>query len=224
MTWYIVGIVIGSIVILSGLIFLIILTLKNRQFKQMLKRIGQKAEEQVNADIKVWAKHTNNIFIPAALYSYNENKVFEVDSILVTSRALIVIEIKSIKGGVRGDANSDQWQKVVGDAVYGIKNPIQQNDRHIDHIVNMTNIKVPTISLIVYSNRTAFLDVKNVPSHAVVIRHSQLFEILDKIEESLPEKMNDYDRKTVAGTIKSFRTNKKADINLHKNITEKGRA
>jgi len=41
------------------------------------------------------------------VYKYNENKVFEVDSILVTKEVIIVVEIKSINGGIKGDANDD---------------------------------------------------------------------------------------------------------------------
>lgn len=224
MAWYYVGMAIGSLTILTGLAFLIYFSIKNREFKKMLKMIGQKAEDQINGDIKVWAKKTKNHFIPAGLYAYNENKVFEVDSIIVTSRALIVVEIKSIKGGIRGDAKSQYWEKVLGEQAHQISNPIIQNDKHIEHIVEMTKIKVPTISLVVYSNRTSFIDVSNVPSHAVVIRHATLFDVLDKIEASLPEKLNDYDKKMVVGKIKAFKTNKRADVQLHKNITEKGRA
>lgn len=223
MAWYYVGIAFGSLIIVLGLAWAIYKSIKNREFKRMLKRIGQKAEEQINADIKVWAKKTKNTFLPASLYAYNQNMVFETDGILITSKALIVVEIKSVKGGIRGDAKAQTWEKLMGENVHTISNPIIQNEKHIEHIVDMTKIKVPTISLIIYSNRANFLDISNIPSHVVVARHANLFEMLDKIEDALPVKMNDYEMKTLVGKIKSFRTNKKADIDLHNSITRKGK-
>jgi hypothetical protein len=39
----------------------------------------------------------------ASLYK-NKHKIFEVDSILITNKCLIVVEIKSIRGKVLGNA------------------------------------------------------------------------------------------------------------------------
>lgn len=220
---YIIGITFGSLALLVGLVILIIYEIKNRSFKNTIKRIGQTAEDQINGDLKVWARHTKNLFIPNNLYSYNKNMVFEVDSILVTSKALIVIEIKSINGGVRGKAEDQKWTKVLGEVTHEITNPIIQNEKHIEHLIKMTNIKVPTISLIVYSDRAEFLDVKNTPGHVVVIRHAKLFETLDTIMDSLPEKLNSDKMQAIVNSIKAHRATDKPSIKLHKDITQKGR-
>lgn len=222
MTAYIIGITFGAIALLIGTVFLVIYIVKNHSFKKKIKIIGQTAENQINSDLKVWARHTKNLFIPNNLYSYGKNMVFEVDSILVTNKALIVIEIKSINGGIRGKAEDAKWTKVLGEVAHNISNPIIQNERHIEHIIKMTNIKVPTISLIVYSDRAEFIDVKNSPGHVVVIRHAKLFETLDSILDSLPEKLNQDKMQAIVNAIKAHRANDRSSIQLHKNITQKG--
>ncbi|NQZ66207.1 MAG: NERD domain-containing protein [Mycoplasmatales bacterium] len=191
---------------------------------KMIRKIGESAEISINNDIKVWAKHTKNKFIPSAIFKYGHDKVFEVDSIIITDRALIVVEVKSIKGGIEGDATKLQWEKVLGDKRFLIINPIIQNDKHIKHIVKMTNSRIPTISLIVYSNRANYLKINNVPPHALVIKHADIFDTLDEINKLLNPVLTDMDIRKIYANIKSFKAVKKADIKLHKSITnQKGR-
>ena len=223
MVMYILGMSIGGIVLLIGAVFLILYIVKNSSYKRMIRRIGQKAEDQINGDIKLWAKQTKNLFIPSNLYSYDNNKVFEVDSVLVTDKALIVVEIKSINGGIKGDANQTHWTKVLGDQSFEIGNPIAQNERHIEHIIKMTRIKVPTISLIVYSDRAEFIDVTNKPGHVMVIRHAKLFETLDAISDALPVRLDIDKKQAIVNAIKAYRANDNKSVNLHKSITQKGR-
>lgn len=220
MIGYIIGIILGSIAIVIAMVFLIMYLAKNRSFKKAIKVIGQKAEDTINNDIKIYSKHTNNKFIPASLYKYNNNKVFEVDSVLITERALIVIEIKSIKGVIEGDAKAQTWIKKLGDKTFDITNPITQNQKHIDHIVKMSGKKVPTISLIIFSNKANYINVTNQPSHVVITRHSDLFETLDEINNSLPITLDQDDMKDVFNRIKKYRTDSFKDKQLHKRITE----
>lgn len=222
MTKYIVGMIVGGIVITIGIGFWIWYAVKNHNFKKSIQRIGQSAEEQINADIKVWAKKTKNKFLPASLYAYDENKVFEVDSILLTDKALIIVEIKSIKGEIIGNSIDQYWIKKLGEEKYKITNPITQNDKHIEHIVRMTDIKIPTISLIIFSDRAKSLKITGTPTYAAVIRHSELFETLDEINIELPKKLSDDDMNQVISSIKKYRANDKKNIALHKRITRGG--
>ena len=219
MAGYILGITIGTITIFFGLVLLFMWLFNKRSTNKLIKKIGTAAEVKINADLKIWAKHTNNRFIPNSIYSYGENKVFEVDSILITSKALIVIEVKSIKGGIEGDALNPTWNKVLGTVRHDITNPVTQNDKHIDHIVKMTQLKIPTVSLIIYSNRAQYIKVENIPSHTVVTKHSELFDVLDEINISLEQVLNEDEVKDIWTNIKSFRTTKSKDVKLHRRIT-----
>lgn len=213
----------GSIVIVFFLALAIVHFVRDNKHKNKIRDIGRSAEIKINDDIKVWAKHTGNLFMPSTLFSYGQNKVFEVDSILVTSKALIVVEIKSIKGDIEGEANSLEWDKKLGEDTFKIRNPIIQNEKHIDHIVRMTAVKVPTISLIIFSNRANSLKASNIPAHALVIRHAELFDTLDEIEKTLPESLNDYEKESIITILKKNQAKKMKDKLLHKRITRKGR-
>lgn len=222
MTGYIIGITLGSMSVSVFIYFFIKDLWKKKSLRTLVKDIGRTAEEKINSDISIWAKHTNNKFIKSSIYKYANNMVFEADSVLITKQAIIVIEIKSIKGKVIGSANDDHWKKVTENSEYNITNAIKQNDKHIKHIVNMTNFKLPIISLIIFSNRTSLVEIQDIPLHALITKHVELYSTLDKIAGSLPSRLTDIEVKNVYKTISSFKTNKKEDIFLHKRITEGG--
>ncbi len=219
MTGLYVGMGLGSTAIIFFLLIVGYFWHKNRSLKKLTRKLGQSAEVIINNDIATWAKHTKNKFLKASLYQYDINKVFEADGILVTDKGLIVVEIKSIKGEIHGSAKNPFWTKQMGQKQHRTSNPIIQNDKHIEHIMKMTNIKVPIVSLIIYSNRTESIKITDKPEHVVLIRHSELFNSLDKINSVLESKLTDYHVKKLYNKIKSFRTNSSKDIKLHKIIT-----
>jgi len=82
----------------------------------------------------------------------------------------------------------------------------------------MTGLKLPIVSLIIYSNKAKFIDVSNRPSHVMVIKHADVFEELDKLTIALSPIMAEDDIKRVATKIKSFKSSKDG-VKLHKRIT-----
>ena len=216
---FIFGATFGSIIIAAAIGFFFYTYYKKRSLKKLIKELGQKAEDKINRDLKIWAKHTKNKFIDASLYSYNQNKVFEVDSILITSQAVIVVEIKSINGGIKGSAEDVQWQKVLGEKRHSISNPVIQNQKHIDHILKMLKTKLPVISLIIFSNKAKFIDVTGTKTHVAITKHADMYDVLDNITSKLPIAFSETEFKNVYAQIKSFRTTSKEDIDLHKSIT-----
>ncbi|MCK5807247.1 MAG: NERD domain-containing protein [Mycoplasmataceae bacterium] len=223
MTGYISGIVIGTLLMISLIALAIFFYIKGASHNKKIRKIGQSAEDKINGDIKTWAKHTKNIFIPATIFKYGKNKVFEVDSIIVTNQTVIVVEIKSINGGIEGKGSDLKWTKVLGNARHEITNPVIQNQKHIDHIIKMIETKTPIVSLVVYSNRADYLRVSDIPSHAVVIKHSNLFNTLDQIIASIDSIYSNDKIIDIAKLIKTYKATKKEDIQLHKNITRGGR-
>ena len=219
---FVIGTTLGSIFIAIIFVIFLYFSFKKKSLNKLIKKIGSKTEDKVNNDLKIWSKHTGNKFIGSSIFHYDKNKVFENDSILITKEAIIVVEIKSINGGIKGDANDDSWTKILGEKYFKITNSIAQNEKHINHIIKMIDLKVPMISLIIYSNKTKFIDIKNIPDHVLIIRHADLFETLDKISINLTQKLSDDNIKIIFNKIKSFIAKRKG-VNLHKKITTKKR-
>ncbi len=221
-TGYVVGMSIGTVLITACLVFLLYFIIKNRIYYKLLKRLGVIAEQAINSDISLWARHTRNKFIPGALFHYGNNNFFEVDSILLTDRALIVIETKSIKGGIRGSANDTTWTKVLDKTNQPIKNVVHKNDLKINHLKNFLNIKIPTISLIVFSNKATFIDLTDLPSHVVVTKHTDIFHTLDEINKSLEPKIDKEMKRKIIRKLKAHITYNSREKVLNEQSLTKG--
>ena len=96
-----------------------------------------------------------------------------------------------------------------------IKSPIMQNNKHIDHIVKMTNIKLPTVSLIIFDSISCKeVNINNVPSHAIVIRSNELNQTLEGIMTALIPKISKNEIETMLEKLKEHQTNDKKDKEL----------
>lgn len=208
---YIAGMIVGSILIAFAIGYFVFFIIKGRVYRQLLKRVGVIAEQTINDDISLWSRHTHNKFFKTPLFRYGNDKIFNVDSILLTDKALIVIEIKSIKGGVRGSAKDFQWTKVVENNQFPLPNIILQNDEKITQIRNILGLKVPMISLIVFSNKATFIDLTDLPSYVVVTKHTDIFNTLDQINLSLTSVINKDLKRKIVRKLKNYITNRSKD-------------
>ncbi len=213
------------------------LFVKNRVYNKLIKRVGVIAEQAINSDISLWARYTRNKFIPSSLFRYQQNNesnqkngenyqtnFFEVDSLVLTDRALIVVEIKSIKGGIRGSAKDQMWTKIADKSTFSIKNAVLENDQHIKHIRSMLSERIPMISLIVFSNKATFIDLTDLPSHVVVTKHTDIFNTLDEINHSLEPTIDKETKRKIIRKLKAHITNKSRDWIMHEQIMIKGQA
>ncbi|MCR8613225.1 MAG: NERD domain-containing protein [Mycoplasma sp.] len=184
------GISLGSIAILITLFSIIVFYYKKNKEKNELLKIGKDAELAIGADLKAWAKKQNFQYIKSNLFKYDKNKFYEVDGILFTSFAILIVEIKSISGNIIGNGNDLQLKKIIGKNEHKINNPILQNEKHIKHFQKMTNTKLPILSLIIFSNRANYVKIKDYKQHVIVTVHRTLYQILNSVHSALPNKIS----------------------------------
>ncbi|MGL4252269.1 MAG: nuclease-related domain-containing protein [Metamycoplasmataceae bacterium] len=195
MTWedikYLIGISLSLFLILILIIVsLVIFFKKKKTTESYTDKLGKDAEIKVNNIIQGWASKNNAHFIPSSMFKYDKNKIFEVDGILISARALIIVEVKNISGIIEGKGVEKTWFKVMGTKRHPINNPIIQNDKHIEHILAITKLKVPMLSLIIFDSRTEKLRITDIPSHVLVIKVEDIESSLDLINDQLMPKIN----------------------------------
>lgn len=216
MAGYIIGVSISTLIILSifGL-WIYYWIKKNKKDNELVKK-GKMTEKLVNEKLSLWANINDSLHIPSTMFKYDKNKIFEVDSILLTTRALICIEVKNINANkIYGAGNEKEWVKVVGPNKFMIKSPIMQNDKHIDHIVKMTNIKMPIVSLIIFDSLSCKeLEIKDIPSHVLVIRSNELDSTLEGISASLIPKISKNEIERMYEKLVEHQTMDKKDQDL----------
>lgn len=216
----IIFITLGLLISISIFFTILIIKLKyGKKFKN-IEKIGHEAEIKINNKLSLWAKENNSIFIPNSLYKYNTNKIFEVDGILLTSRAIIIVEIKSMNGIIKGNTQESQWLKILGSQEHQFKSPVLQNQKHIDHILDMLNGKFPILSLIIFSNRVEKLDIKNELSHVLVIREEEIDQWLFNVQKDIEPKMNFSTLEAINKNLTSYISNSKTDYLLLKSFAE----
>ena len=216
MTGYIVGVVISSILIVNVFVLWLILWIRKNNKDNELAKKGKMTEQAINEKLSLWANVNDALYIPSSMFKYDGNKIFEVDGILLTTRALICIEVKNINGTkIYGSGNEKEWVKVIGENKHMIKSPILQNDKHIDHIIKMTNIKMPIVSLIIFDSASCKeLEISNIPSHVVVIRSNELDSTLEGIISMLIPKISKNEIENMYQKLIDHQSNDKKDKEL----------
>jgi len=131
----------------------------------------------------------------------------QIDNMLITQKALYVVEVKNYKGMIFGTPKNKDWTVTVkhvnrkksrsGKTYYRTHiskhkfyNPIKQNKTHINKILNLTNIGdcIPIINIVVFGKRAILKDVTPTPD-AYVITQRVLRNLILSIEESISAKI-----------------------------------
>ncbi|WP_051599921.1 nuclease-related domain-containing protein [Mycoplasma elephantis] len=174
------GIIIGSIITFIIITLLFTFAIVKRKNITSRRKKGILAEKRINKFMGNYASKHNLTFIPSNVYAYeinNEKKYFEVDGILIGDDLMIVIEVKSINGTIYGDAN-DSKLNVKNSISYTIKNPIIQNDIHIEHLEKIIDDSFPIFSMIILCDITRE-NIKFKPDHVILTKETKLQEDLD---------------------------------------------
>ncbi len=216
MNLYIVGVVISFIIMFAILGVILFFWFKRKSEENEMTKKGKMTEMMINEKINLWSNINDALYVPSSMYKYDKNKIFEVDGILLTTRALICIEVKNINATrIYGSGNEKEWVKELGNNKYMIKSPIMQNNKHIDHIVKMTNMKLPTVSLIVFDSISCKqIDINNIPSHVIITKSNEINQTLEAIMSALIPKISKNEIEKMFEKLKEHQTNDKKDKEL----------
>ncbi len=216
MVGYILGVIFSSLIMVAIFVLWLVFWIKRNYRQNELSKKGLMTEQAVNEKLSLWANINDALYIPSSMFKYDKNKIFEVDGILLTTRALICVEVKNINAQkIYGSGNEKEWVKVLGQNKHMIKSPIMQNDKHIDHIVKMTNIKMPIVSLIIFDGLACKeLEIENVPGHVLVRRTNEIDTTLESIKSMLIPKIPKSEIEKMYEKLMEFKTDDKKDKEL----------
>ena len=128
------------------------------------------------------ARFLFNCYLPR-----EHNETTEIDVILLTMNGIFVFESKNYSGWIFGNEKASTWTQTlaVGRGKPAEKehfyNPIRQNELHISCLKKMLGDKIPMHSIVVFSERCTFKDLKIESSAAQVIKRDNLCKVVDKI-------------------------------------------
>lgn len=164
----------------------------------------------------------------------------QIDNMLLTQKALYVIEVKNYKGHIFGSEEQLNWtmtikhvnkRKSKNGKVYKkttitkhqFYNPLKQNKTHINKIKNLTNIhdEIPVINIVVFGKQALIRDITH--SNTVYVLHqSELRKTIESIELQLPNIIPPENQVEIVDTLFDINIIDKSRRKQHvKNLQEK---
>ncbi len=156
----------------------------------------------------------------------------QVDNLLVTKKAVYVIEVKNYAGRIYGGQYQDQWYQTIrydnkrrgsGGRNYtkthiaknAFFNPIKQNQIHVNAIRNNIQSiqKLPFINIVVFMNRGDLSNVEIKDTTSFVVNRIKLGKLIKKNEMTLPSL--DVEMMTIDREILAKNTYSKANLRNH---------
>jgi hypothetical protein len=188
-------------IVIAIIIFILSGYFKSAKFK------GMRGERQVNGNLKRLAKKYGGLPFTDLMLEDNRSSS-QIDNLLLTQKALYVIEVKNYSGYIFGDENSVNWTQTIkhinkktsksGKVYYKTNiskhqfyNPIKQNHTHINKIKNLTGIDklFPVVNIVVFGNK-AILKAVTHSSQVHVINRYKLKRLIKRLELSIPNEVS----------------------------------
>ncbi len=151
------------------------------------------------------------------LMLFSDNKMHQLDHVVVSKYGIFVIEMKNYQGRVEGNEFSDNWTQYIGSKVNKFYNPVKQNYGHMRCLSDVLDLNMNYfISLIVFSNET---DIDSNLDYVVnldktikfIMKHRKKMDIdIDDVCATLV-KNNITDRKERSKHVAKLKNNVKED-------------
>ncbi|HSP21126.1 MAG TPA: nuclease-related domain-containing protein [Planococcus sp. (in: firmicutes)] len=151
---------------------------------EKLRRIsaGYHGEQRVDSlwheiDIPIPHYFIHDLFIQKPKSSH------QMDTVLVTGRFVLILEIKSISGVLNFDSQTRQFSRTNKDgSIDGLRNPDDQIRRHekwMAHFLEQHNLVLPVIGAIIFAYPSAIIASK--AGNRILIQSSGLPYLLDEL-------------------------------------------
>ncbi|UUD34897.1 NERD domain-containing protein [Mycoplasmopsis caviae] len=178
-----IGIPLTLVIIALVLSFLIIKHIKSKKNNS----IGFRFEAKVRNKLLTIAKDKNYKYLNGGLFKYGQSQMFELDGILISNKAVFIIEVKYFVGQLSGDASAVELElKTKGNKILKFKNPLIQNFKHIQHFYKMCGFNFPVFSLVILPTGSSF-NINNLESWALVTTEDQVANLLDDVAKDMSE-------------------------------------
>jgi hypothetical protein len=170
-------------------------------FRSDTDKIGEEGEDEAAEELKNIGKEfivLRNVNLPRK----NKEPV-QIDFLCISKKGIFVIEVKSWLGKITGDYNVEKWYSQIYDIINEQKNPIKQNERHIDVLKRFIKQNMTYYSIIVFTDRSdiSWIDKEQNKTYITNINYlnSKIYSIY---ESSDVKSYSNY--KSVAGYLRRF--------------------
>ena len=161
--WWIALVVLASIAVIALIIFLIRAILvpfvstkyeeKQQRNERQKQEFGQRGEAQVSTLLEDIINAHDGYLLNDFAFKDEQGHTSEIDHILICTAGVFVVETKSNKGVVSGQADDEYWhvRKQEWQKARDPRNPLKQNQGHISHLRRLWGKGAPKmVSMVVF--------------------------------------------------------------------------
>jgi hypothetical protein len=177
-------------------------------------------ETEISKKLSVLANQLGGIQFHDIMLEYN-GVTCQIDNILLTNKALYVIEAKDFSGWIFGSEHQEYWRQTfahyrsrdTGETVsrFSFFNPIKQNQEHIRILCGEFGYldQIPIFNLVVFGMNAVLKGININRSGAKVVNMNRLSDTILRLDEKLTRESNLQDKEDFINQLHS------------KNITDK---
>ena len=206
------------VIVLIVILFIVIIaaTLSSKSsggstFSSVKKRNEREAKRYGEAGENLVAKYLQDIVNSYGCYLYNDfcfedqqGYSTEIDHILITRGGIFIIETKTNKGFIRGAKEDEWWLCIKKDYQQDkqLKNPIIQNQGHINHLrkmfkntpPKMTSIVIFPVADITYVSSDIVYDLDDATNKIIELTKSNTYsqEFVERINSQIKQIQDTY--------------------------------
>lgn len=170
-------------------------------FRSDTDKKGEEGEDQVAEYLKYIG--TDFIVLRNVNLPRTNNKPVQIDYLCVSKKGIFVIEVKNWLGEITGKYEDETWHSQIYDIINDQKNPIKQNEWHIDVLRRFIKQNMTYYSMVVFTDRAEIGRLDKVQNKTHIIKANQLNSKIHSIyEDSDVKSYNNY--KSVAGYLRRF--------------------
>lgn len=170
--------------------------------------IGYLAEKELISSLKNYGIDSKDIF--HNLYVKDSNgKYAQIDVAALTSKGLIVFEVKNYSGWIYGREDQLYWTKVLGRRKYRFYNPIMQNAKHIKalHQNLQQNSDIPIYSVVVFYGSAKLKNISYSSHDTYLIYSNSICDVLQSIKKK--PLIKDFNKEEVCNVLNKASKNSK---------------
>ncbi len=175
------GIITALFLVTLFIIITLVIWIVTSKKKTQTKTRGKIFEDTIKEKMILIASSKNFHYLDGGLFKYADNNYFELDGILISNKAVYIIEAKRYIGHLHGGFFDDYLLLKDDKKEIRVKNPFNQNYRHIRHFINMCKVNVPIFSLIIFPD-SASLDIDKQELSTIIASKSNVDLLLDEVE------------------------------------------
>lgn len=172
-------------------------------FRSDTDKRGEEGEDKVAEKLKNIGSEfivLRNVNLPRT----NKDPV-QIDFLCISKKGIFVIEVKNWLGTITGKYEDEIWYSQIYDITNSQKNPVNQNEWHIDVLKRFIKQDMSFYSIIVFTDRANIEWIDKKQNKTYITNISYLNNIIYSIyEDSFVKPYNSY--KSVAGYLRRFAT------------------